>query len=132
MTMIDVILCLMLAVLAVFDIRHKKIPNFLIAITICFVLTVSENQVSGLMGVILITLPMIYFHKSGGIGGGDIKIITVTGLYLGYKGLLIMFFISLFLCFLYAILKQERSLPLGPFFCLGFVITILFTGGFIS
>lgn len=127
----DVVLCFILVMTAVFDIKNKKIPNILLAIMLCLAIITSKNLLSGLMGVMLIALPMMYFHKSGGIGGGDIKLITVIGLYLGYKGLLIMFFLSLLLCLLYANLKQKRSLPLAPFFCLGFIITKLFWGGFI-
>lgn len=131
MKMSDVVLFFILVLTAILDIKNKKIPNILLAIMLCLAIITSKNLLSGLMGVMLIALPMMYFHKSGGIGGGDIKLIAVIGLYLGYKGLLIMFLISLFLCFSYANLKQKRSLPLTPFFCLGFIITKLFWGGFI-
>lgn len=75
---------------------------------------------------------LIAFISRGGMGGGDIKLAGVLGLYLGWPMLLLALFlafvsgalVSLFL--LATRIKGRRDfIPFGPFLALGAILTIL-------
>lgn len=64
--------------------------------------------------------------SKGGIGGGDIKLMAVLGLWLGYRNILAALFFTfliggLFSVFLLLLKKKRRKdrIPFGPFLCLG-------------
>jgi leader peptidase (prepilin peptidase)/N-methyltransferase len=70
---------------------------------------------------------------TNGIGGGDIKLVAVTGLLLGYQAMLVAFFIAAVfggivgVYLLYSRQKDRKSLiAFGPYLCLGIFIAYLY------
>ena len=68
----------------------------------------------------------------GGMGGGDVKLIAVGGLFLGYPKILVGVIVSLVLgavvgvgLILLGIKKRKDKIPFGPFIALGIIITSL-------
>jgi len=132
---------------AVVDVKTRKIPNKLVIIMfIAWMLTITpkllfdidastallRDSVLGFvvsMGLFL----TVYIVSRKGLGGGDVKFMAVSGLYLGLGGA-----ISTILCgsilaamtglILIAFKKIGRrdQIPLAPFLYIGILVTILF------
>lgn len=89
---------------------------------------------SSLIGAFIISIPFLLIAGlTGGLGGGDVKLMAVAGLYLGWQNVLVSFFIASIIGGLYAIYlilfkKQGRKaeMPFGPFLCLGILIASLY------
>jgi leader peptidase (prepilin peptidase) / N-methyltransferase len=71
-------------------------------------------------------LLVIAFVSKGGMGGGDVKLYALLGLVLGFKLVLLSFFLStLFgavfggLALLFKIVKRRQPIPFGPFIAAG-------------
>lgn len=84
----------LVAIATICDLRTREIPNWISAVLLGFgliavgfdwtSLSFTESMVGMLLGF-LITAPLFYL---GGIGGGDVKLITALGSILGPLGLL--------------------------------------------
>jgi leader peptidase (prepilin peptidase)/N-methyltransferase len=77
----------------------------------------------GLLAVIIIV-------SKGGMGGGDMKLFGVIGLVLGWKLVLLAFFLSTFVGTIVGIVglftgmvKRKQPFPFGPFIVIGSLIT---------
>jgi leader peptidase (prepilin peptidase) / N-methyltransferase len=77
-------------------------------------------------GTGFILLLIIAFVSKGGMGGGDIKLYALIGFVLGFKLVLLSFFLStLFgaviggLALLLKIVKRKQPIPFGPFIAAG-------------
>ncbi len=82
---------------------------------------------------IISALLYVIAYLTGGIGGGDIKLMAVSGLLLGYKATLVAFFIAVVLGGIVAIgllvtKQKERGsqIAFGPFLCLGIYFAYLY------
>jgi leader peptidase (prepilin peptidase) / N-methyltransferase len=127
------------------DLDHMIIPNSInlfIGITGVFFMlmgwTVTFTQ--GLLGfcigggaLLLLGLIAIWILKKEGMGGGDIKLAAVCGLYLGmdkmiFSLLLTTYIAGFILLVLLAVKKLKRGqyVPFGPFLSSGVIIIILF------
>ena len=130
----------MLTVISFVDWDTMLIPNRLviamlsIAILSCFVpseLTVFDRFI----GFFSISLPMLLLIivVPGAFGGGDIKLMAVAGIFLGWKLCILSFFLGVIVggiygIYLLAIKKKGRKdhFPFGPFLCFGMFCSILF------
>lgn len=87
-----------------------------------------------LIGFFIISIPFfVIAYITGGIGGGDIKLIAMAGLLLGYKATLVAFFIASILGGLVALYllvskqKERKSLiAFGPYLCIGVFLAYLY------
>ncbi|MEH7010531.1 prepilin peptidase [Neobacillus niacini] len=77
-------------------------------------------------GTGFLLLLIIALVSKGGMGGGDIKLYALLGLVLGFKLVLLSFFIStLFgavigsLALVFKIIKRKQPIPFGPFIAAG-------------
>lgn len=139
--MITVLYCLVssaLLVLSIIDFKTYEIPvgiNYFI-FCIAFIRVALEYQqwAHYVIGFFIVSglLYLIYLISRGAaIGGGDIKLMAAAGLLLGWKEILLAFFIG---CILGSILhiirmkvsKAEKVLALGPYLSMGIWITMLF------
>ena len=59
------------------------------------------------------------------LGGGDIKLISVMALFLGWQRLMIALFIMGIGIVLYGLLKREQNIPLAPFLSVGTMIVVV-------
>ncbi len=73
---------------------------------------------------------LAYFSK-GGMGGGDIKLLAVIGIFIGPLGALITLFLAAFIGLFYAIfsgaaMKKGSKIPFGPFLAIGGWLTYFY------
>ena len=137
-----VILCLS----AVFDVKRHRIPNALArAGTLGFLLfffaghTAFSNLLCRLLGSGLISLFLLFLtiftekktHKKM-LGGGDIKLLFMTGLYFGLEArLYLLFFSGLagLVCALVSLKKGHRSFPFAPAILFGTFLVLVIQAG---
>lgn len=135
MTMI--LFVLILIKVAVTDWKTKKIPNiyiWAIAVLGCIrTLFGQQEMFSFVCGFFIVGVPMflITLIRPGAFGGGDIKLMAVSGMVLGWEKCLsafvcAVFFSGIYCLFLIICKKSGRktAFPMGPFFCLGMMIEI--------
>ncbi|PKM50794.1 MAG: prepilin peptidase [Firmicutes bacterium HGW-Firmicutes-7] len=138
-TIIYCILFSILLVIGMIDFRHYIIPNGLvIALTVLASINLFfdiENYMSYLIGFFIVSalLLIIAIVTRGKMGGGDIKLMAVAGLLLGWEKILLALMlgsvvgavIGLTLIAL-KIMKREQMIPFGPFLTLGIMVSALF------
>lgn len=127
-----------LLLLSIIDLLTYEIPiqiNYFIGILgIVRILTDPANLMSYLIGFFCISgfLYIIYVLTKGrGIGGGDIKLMAVSGLVVGFPNILVAFLIG---CILGSVIhtirckvsKADHVLAFGPYLSAGLVISILY------
>ncbi len=131
-----------LIVLSVIDWRTYEIPvglNLLIGV-LGVIVTVYHREewlthVIGFFAVSTILLIVYLLTKGNGIGGGDIKLMAVAGLLLGWKLIVVAF---LFGCFFGSVIhlirmkvsKTGHMLAMGPYLSAG-ILTALWFGRYI-
>lgn len=138
---ISILYCLVasaLLVLSVIDFRIYEIPDgincFLGGIAAVRVVLDIRNLSLYLIGFFCVSgfLFLIYFISKGrAIGGGDVKLMAVCGLLLGYKQIIIAFILG---CILGSILhllrmklsKEDRVLAFGPYLSMGIFLSMLY------
>lgn len=127
-----------LLLLSIIDLLTYEIPiqiNLFIGVLgIVRILTDLSNLMSYLIGFFCISgfLYIIYVLTKGkGIGGGDIKLMAVSGLVVGFPNIVVAFLIG---CILGSVIhtirckvsKADHVLAFGPYLSAGLVISILY------
>lgn len=81
--------------------------------------------------LLVIALASLYLFKKEGMGGGDIKLMAMTGLFLGWKMILLSLFLSVCTAAVVGVAlmvtgkkKYGDAIPLGPFLSLGVVLAV--------
>jgi len=135
-----VLACLMVSalfVLSVIDVRTREIPQginvFILVLAITAALIDRQNFTSHIIGFFSISAPLyliLIITHGKGIGGGDVKLMAVCGLFLGWKLVVLAFFIgclaaSIIHLFLMAAKKADRSLSFGPYLSAGIFLALL-------
>jgi len=131
-------------VATVFDINKKIIPNMLVLIMfgVWILLTVPLLFVDFTTGTRIMTeslygfliggglFLLVYFISSKGLGGGDVKFMAISGLYLGFSGTISSILYGTILAALTGLflimikkIKRKDSIPLAPFLFIGILIT---------
>lgn len=130
---------------ALSDIRERRISNKLVLTAagiwaIFIVLKALESMdelvallIQSAMGFIVAgsLFLIVYFASKGGLGGGDVKFMTVMGLYLGYDGILyatligsvILSVLGIVLILVKKIGKKD-ALPFAPFLFIGILLAV--------
>lgn len=136
----------LLICLSVIDLKIGIVPdsiNFLIFIlSVIFLIISKKNVTYHIIGFFLISLPFLLIALiTNGIGGGDVKLFAVTGLFLGAFHI----FLAMFICCLlasiigifikyfkknYNTINNKISIPLVPYISIGVIISTLY-GDFI-
>gem|GEM_PF-29648 len=140
------LLILFLVAFAVYDIKHKRVPDLALACFLPFILlSLPMNFAAGsesgipiwLLSVIGAlagggTLLFAALATDGGIGGGDIKLAAMLGVVYGPYSILLTLFYATLLTMLFGLYQQHHtgnrfcSLPFVPFLAIGcFTVTIL-------
>ena len=132
---------------AIIDLKTRTIPNFIPIFLVCaralifiyeiiFTNAAISYLISSLLGCFLCGLLLIIANKisKGGIGGGDIKLLSCIGLMCGIYVVFSTLLLSLLACIIISVvlllLKRKNPkdhLPFGPFIYLGLTIMCLFT-----
>ena len=133
-----------LLVLTVIDWRTYEIPigiNIFIFILGCLRVVLDFSHFSGyLIGFFAVSglLLLLYIATKGrAIGGGDIKLMAVAGLLLGWKLVLLGFFIGCILGSVIHIIRMkvsgaDRVLAMGPYLSAGLFLAMLWGNNFIG
>jgi leader peptidase (prepilin peptidase)/N-methyltransferase len=145
---------LILAMILTFfiDLKHRIIPDVLTlpGIILGFLLSFlvdSPSVLNSALGAIVggaifylaAVLGEILFKKES-MGGGDIKLAILLGAFLGWKNVILVFFLSAFFgaliggaaLFFSKQVKDSRTIPFGPFLALGAIIAIFLGDSIIS
>ena len=130
---------------ALTDIRSKRVPNKLVlGMAGVWILTIvpqlffqTEKAIaimkSGLIGFAMAGLLflVVYLISQKGLGGGDVKLMAVSGLYLGFNGVLPTMLYGSVLASLFAIILilakkigRKDAIPLVPFLYIGMLLTV--------
>lgn len=137
-TLIGIILASILIIITMIDIDTLEILDrfqiMLLVLALGNLFITPLPFIDHLIGFFSISvLFYIIAYLSGGIGGGDIKLIAIAGLLLGYKATLVAFFIASILggsvaVYLLATKQKERKslIAFGPYLCIGIYISYLF------
>lgn len=106
---------------------YDRFHILLLVIALIYIPFSGLSLYSHLLGFVIISVPFLllsYFNL--GMGGGDVKLMAVSGLMLGFSNTIVAFFIAsitggIYGLYLLWIKKQDRhsQLPFGPFLCLG-------------
>lgn len=134
----------LLLLLSLIDLDIQEAPHgLLLAILLfgvmTFVFSFFDFSLTGtawwehLVGAFVISLPLfIVMMVTGGVGGGDVKLMFVLGLLLGYKLTLIGFLIGIITAAIAAILLHflcdkggKYPIPLVPFLSFGAMVSLL-------
>lgn len=140
-----VLFFLLLAVIFI-DLDFLIIPNriILIGLLLGIPLTLAQSLqvfVSGLLGLLvgggLLLLTAVV--SRGGMGGGDIKLALVIGLYVGWPQILLVLFLSFLLGSIVGLAlvvrgrkKMKEAVPFGPFLAVASYIVMLWGPGIIA
>lgn len=136
----SVVYCLMtsaLIVISVIDERTYEIPVglniFLLILGVVMCALNWQNVTEHLIGAVAVGIPLyLLYLLSGGkaIGGGDIKLMGAAGLIIGWKCIVLAFFVGCILGSVIHVLrmkltKVEHVLAMGPYLSAGIFITAL-------
>lgn len=87
-------------------------------------------------GMLLISLVMDKLLKKESLGGGDIKLFAVVGLYLGIIGTLFSVMLACILGLVFAVLRgaarEGKAIPFGPAISLAAAIMLLYGEGMVN
>ena len=133
-----------LLLLSLIDLDIKEVPHSLLFAVLLlgvmlFVFSFFSFSLTGvawwehLVGAVVIALPLFLLMMfTGGVGGGDVKLMFCLGLLLGYKLTLVAFFFGIILAALVAVFLRiccgkggKYQLPLVPFLSFGAVTALL-------
>lgn len=143
----SVIYCFMasaLLVLSIIDWRTYEIPFginvFLFVLGIAMTILDRENLVEHLIGMICVSglLGILYLLTGGrAIGGGDIKLMFACGLILGWKLILLAFFLGCIIGSVVHIIRMSvkkagRMLAMGPYLSAGILLAALWGNAWIN
>ncbi|MBP2028294.1 Flp pilus assembly protein protease CpaA [Acetoanaerobium pronyense] len=129
------ILISILGIISIVDLKTRKIPNkyiiILMAIWVPFAYFKILDSNTAIYGFAIGGF-LLYFTAlvtRGGIGGGDVKLVAVSGLYVGFPGIMYATVYGFGLAALYSIILmglkkigKKDFIPLGPFISIGVII----------
>ena len=139
--------CLFASVLLVasfIDARTREIPPgttiFIAVLGLLHLLCHLSDWKSALLGLVCVSgvlLLVLLLSGGRGVGGGDIKLMAGTGLYLGFRLNLLAFFLGCVLGAAIHLLRMKlahagRDLAFGPYLSAGAVIALLWGDALIS
>ena len=126
-----------LIALSVIDFRTYEIPIgfniFILTLGLVRVATDYSNWLQYLIGFLVVSVPLLilYYATGGrGIGGGDVKLMAVCGLLIGWKLILLSLGLG---CIIGSVIhvirmkasKADRVLAMGPYLSAGVMIATL-------
>lgn len=123
----------LLTLIAFVDMDTMKIPNaFVLTMFVAALISIPlfpETEIwEKMIGIFVVSMPLSFINLliPGGFGGGDIKLMAVSGLFLGWQKNLWAFAITILVGGSYCIymlvtgkMGRKSKFPFGPFLCLG-------------
>lgn len=136
-TALGCLLASVLVVASVIDANTREIPPrttaFAAVLGILRFFNHIENWRSSLLGLVAVSgvlLILFYITKGAAIGGGDVKLMAATGLFLGFKLNLFAFFVGCIAGSIIHIIRMRffgagRDLAMGPYLAFGVMFAFL-------
>lgn len=135
-----VLFLITLAVVAVKDAKTKTIPDrycvWIGILALLAMMTVPELVIKErLLGMVSVSIPMFLLSMAvpGAFGGGDIKLMSVCGIFLGWRITVLSMVIAIFLGAAYSLILligrkkgRKETLAFGPFLSVGMAIGLLY------
>lgn len=131
-----IVLGIILSIAAIWDLKKRIIPNKLIVIGLIIglflpIISKETNYPVALIGFFSVGSIMLFLWliSRGNFGGGDMKLCSLIGLYLGvYYGLGVIFLANLLTFILIPVffikkIPLRTKFPLAPFYLMGFILT---------
>lgn len=129
-----------LIAITMIDFDTMTIPNGLVItmLPIAIIMAFMQKNVSilsSMIGFFAVSIPMLLLNMliADSFGGGDIKLIAVCGLMLGWPNTLLAMFIAILLGGIYAVYllisgksKRGAHIAFGPYICLGVYVAMLY------
>lgn len=133
-----ILLISVMIALTMSDLVYRLVPNVILfysfLILVPFGLYISENSllnhiIAGL--IVFIGLLVVALATNGGMGGGDIKLLSLLGLALGIKEILMIFMIASFFGAIIGLIikfvnRGVKTLPFVPFIFVGVFLTLIY------
>ena len=113
---------------------HDRFHVLIILLGILEAIIYKKNILNLVIAAFIISLPLyVVAVVTGGMGGGDIKLMFASGLFLGIKRIIVSFVIASIVGGVYAIYtliaknhNRKDAIPFGPFLCIGLFISMLY------
>lgn len=133
-----------LIVLSVIDFRTYEIPFginvFILVLGLIHLGFDYENWLSYGIGLLAVSVPLeliLLISKGRAIGGGDVKLMAAAGLLLGWKLIVLAFFLGCIVGSVLHILrmkiaKADRVLAMGPYLAIGIILSALWGDAWIQ
>lgn len=146
-SLVSVLYCLMasaLLALSVIDFRTYEIPfGFNVFIGVLGVIRLASDlahwsdYVIGFFAISVVLELLLIISKGRAIGGGDVKLMAAAGLLVGWKLIILAFFIGCILGSVIHIIRMkvsqaEHVLAMGPYLSAGILISALWGTNFIN
>ena len=117
-----------LAAASAVDCRKRTIPDFLCLLTAAAgLISFSPAQFFGVLAALPLLIAALI--RPGCMGGGDIKLLFLTGLFLGWKRNLLCLVAACVIGIVWGLLQKKRdggeAIPWGPSIALGAWLTAL-------
>lgn len=135
---IGLILTSILIIITMIDIDTMEINDrfqiMILMLAIITIFTQDVNILEHLIGFFIISVPFFIIALiTEGLGGGDIKLVAIAGLLLGYKRIFVAFLIAALIGGVYAIYlltlkgqSQKKAIAFGPYLCIGIYLGYLY------
>jgi leader peptidase (prepilin peptidase)/N-methyltransferase len=138
------VLCMLCCAVAVIDLRHGIIPDWLnfaiaalglanVVVTEGATAAFSAMAIAGLVGILFWLLQRVYFalRHVDGLGLGDVKFLSAATIWVGVSGVPTLLLIAALAALGVAgglqlaghEMKRRTSMPFGPFLALGLLLT---------
>lgn len=126
-----------LLVLSVIDLRIMEIPisinAFILCVGIVHAIVDYKNVVHYIIGFFaasLFLLLCLILTRGKGIGGGDIKLMAVAGLCVGWQNIMFALVVgcivgSIVQCIIIAVTKNKSKFAMGPYLSVGIFVAML-------
>lgn len=127
-----------LIVITMIDIDHMIIPDglqiTLFVLALCSLFIFDLSFLERIIGFFIISLPFyLLLIFTGGIGGGDIKLMAVCGFLLGWKVILVAAFLGIVVGGIGGLIlltrkdiSKKTEIPFGPYLCFGIYLSMLY------
>ena len=139
------LLAVILLIISVVDMIKYEIPDeCIVAGIILWVITVPSASstttfVDGIAGgfligggMLLVSLIFDRILKKDSLGGGDIKLFFMTGLFLGWKLGIFNLILSCLIGLVFVFVLKKDKIPFGPSISIATIITLLYGNAFLS
>jgi len=146
MTVLSLGVAVILLAVSLIDLSSKEIPNGLLIALMPFAAAafLAQPDVSAgsrAIGLAVVSAPMLILALviDGAFGGGDIKLMVICGILLGWQNTLLAFFISLLTagCLSLTLIIRKLAakgahIAFGPHLCTGVMVALLFGNEMVS